>query len=104
MVQPILTANCAGNGGGCHPNSGQLNLDAGSAYAALVNVNAPECGMNPGRKYVAPGQPSASYIMNKVLGTNLCSGVRMPASGPPYLSAAEIQIISDWICEGAPNN
>jgi hypothetical protein len=103
MVQPILTQNCAGNGGGCHPSSGNLNLDSGKAYAALVNVDAQECAGTTGIKYVAPGSPSTSYIIDKLMGTNLCMGLQMPEGASP-LSPATIQTISDWICEGAPNN
>jgi hypothetical protein len=79
-----------------------LNLDNGSAYAALVNVSAAECA-NPPRTYVVPGSPSTSYLMDTLQGTNLCAGTRMPPGGP-YLSAAEVQTLADWICEGAPNN
>jgi hypothetical protein len=28
-------------------------------------------------------------------------GARMPLDGPPFLSASQIQVISDWIAEGA---
>ncbi len=102
-MQGILTQSCAGNGGGCHPSSGNLNLDSGAAYAALVNVAAPECSNSTGLKYVVPGSPSTSYIIDKLNGTNLCAGVQMPFGAAP-LSASDIQTISDWICEGAPNN
>jgi hypothetical protein len=71
------------------------------SYAALVNVNAGECTNNT--KYVAPGQPSASYIIDKLMGTNLCFGVQMPKGAAP-LSSLDIQTISDWICQGALDN
>jgi hypothetical protein len=41
--------------------------------------------------------------MDKLMGTNLCSGAPMPYGASP-LSATDMQTISDWICQGAPNN
>jgi hypothetical protein len=67
-----------------------------------VNVAAPECSQ-PSLKYVDPGSPSTSYIMDKLMGTNLCSGSQMPLGGDP-LSTADVEVIADWICEGALNN
>ena len=31
-------------------------------------------------------------------------GARMPLDGPPYLSLTDLQLISDWIVEGAHDN
>jgi hypothetical protein len=62
-----------------------------------------ECTGTTGLKYVVPGSPSTSYIIDKLMGTNLCMGSQMPFGASP-LSPATIQIISDWISEGAPNN
>lgn len=100
-VQPILTASCAN--AGCHsgPNPAQgLPLGAGKSYAKLVNVVTSEC--SDGRKRVLPGQPSQSYLIEKLMGVNMCFGTVMPKSGA--LSSAQIQTISNWICAGAPNN
>ena len=100
-VQPILTASCAN--AGCHsgalPKAG-LRLTAGNAYQALVGVTAGEC--NDGRKRVLPGDPSQSYLVDKLLGVDLCSGTRMPKLAA--LPAASIETIASWICSGAPDN
>lgn len=88
---------------GCHgsfnPAQG-LNLSAGQSHAGLVNVTAEQC--NDGRKRVLPGQPSQSYLMDKVMGVDLCFGNKMPKTG--MLSPAQVQTLSDWICTGAPDN
>jgi hypothetical protein len=100
-VQSIFATNCTGFG--CHTATnltGGLNLSAANAYADLVNVTAPECGS---RNYVTPFSPTTSYLLDKVHGTNLCGGGQMPLGKPP-LSAAAIQTLTNWICEGAPNN
>jgi hypothetical protein len=70
-------------------------------YASLVNKMTMQCG--DGRVFVKPGDPANSYLLQKLEGTHLCTGARMPKLGMP-LSAADLQTIADWICEGAPNN
>jgi hypothetical protein len=99
-VQPIFDANCGGNAchAGLNPAEG-LDLGAGVSHGELVGVPADQCGE---RLRVAPADPEASYLMDKLRGVDLCSGTRMPKSGP--LPAAEIQIIADWIAQGAEDN
>lgn len=100
-VQPIFTANCAQ--AGCHKGvmaQQGLDLSAGKAYAELVNVTASECPDQ--RKRVLPGQPSQSYIIDKMMNVDLCSGTKMPKLG--LLPQGQVTTIANWICEGAPNN
>jgi hypothetical protein len=78
-----------------------LNLSAGKAYANLVNVGATEC--RDGRKRVAPGNPTSSYLIQKMTGVNTCGGSQMPKAGQG-LPTAQTQTIVNWICSGAPNN
>jgi hypothetical protein len=100
-VQPILTASCASNGchKGANPQQG-LDLTAANAYQDLVNVAAQQC--NDGRKRVLPGQPSESYLIDKMLGVDMCAGTQMPKLN--QLPAAQIEAVANWICAGAPNN
>jgi hypothetical protein len=78
-----------------------LSLDAGAAYAELVDVAASQCG--GGRKLVKAGDAGQSYLMHKLLGTELCSGSQMPKAGQS-LPANQLALISDWICQGAKDN
>ena len=78
-----------------------LNLTAGKSYASLVNVAASQC--KDGRKRVVPGSPSTSYLVQKLIGVNMCSGSQMPKQGQGLPSTQE-QTIANWICIGAPNN
>lgn len=48
---------------------------------------------------VSPGNPNASYIIQKLQGT-ASVGERMPFGGP-YLSQATIDVIKQWIANGA---
>lgn len=100
-VQPIFTAKC--DGAGCHGGvmpAGALNLSTGQSYGKLVNVLASQC--NDGRRRVLPGKPQESYVIQKMLGMNMCFGTKMPKSG--MLPSGDIQTVADWICAGAPNN
>jgi len=98
-VAPILADNCTNNG--CHvgtmPKEG-LNLSASKAYAELVNVKATQC--NDGRLLVPSNGMGASYLMQKLLGQNMCSGSRMPKADTS-LPAADLALIQAWICNGA---
>lgn len=97
----IFTTSCALSG--CHtgtfPPQG-LNLSEGQAYASLVNVAAQEV---QGLLRVKPGDPNNSYLVMKITGAAGIAGGRMPLGRTP-LSDAQIQMIRDWIENGAENN
>ena len=96
-VEPILMSGCSGEF--CH---GRAMSSAPRAYAFLVNQPAFEC--DDKRALVTPFDPDHSYVMDKVLGRNLCSGHVMPRGFENRLSSSEVRTIEDWICEGAPDN
>ena len=105
-VQPIFTANCTANN--CHDATGpkkNLNLEPGSTFGDTVNIAAEEC--NDGRIRVVPGDPDNSYLMQKMLGVQMCSGVQMPQTGGPGgkgLTEEEWGVVWAWICQGALDN
>lgn len=98
----IFTPICSG----CHTGVGanlpgvQNLTSAAASYAALVNVPAIE---QPAVELVKPGDPTASYLIEKLEGAAGISGSRMPLGGP-YLSTAQIDLIESWITAGAQNN
>ncbi|MEZ4403837.1 MAG: c-type cytochrome domain-containing protein [Kofleriaceae bacterium] len=69
-------------------------LDLGS-YAGLRRG-----GVQSGADIVVPGRPCESVLYQKVR-PGPPYGARMPLDGPPYVSAAEQDLIHDWIAEGA---
>jgi hypothetical protein len=80
------------------PSEGLDLSSASVAFAALVNVKTGQCG---GAKLrVVPGDPSASYLVNKLTGVGMCSGSVMPKAGGE-LSAAQIDVVRAWIGAGA---
>lgn len=98
-VQPIFTASCATMG--CHrtPNpQAALNLLQGQSWSQLVNVTSQ--GYAPALR-VVPGDPDGSVLYNKIADTGRF-GARMPENG--VLTAGEIDLIRQWIQDGAPNN
>jgi hypothetical protein len=103
QIQPIFELNCSG----CHIGgvSAGLNLAANVSYGNLVNAAVYTLGVGGFR--VAPFDTANSFMFNKVNCTNLDSipgqpfGLRMPHSGPIYLTKAEQAYIRDWINQGA---
>ena len=96
-VVPITSASCT-NGAACHAALHTAN----GVNGMFVDRLAEECSDN--RLMVDPGNPEGSYVIHKITSHNLCANQpSMPQTGPA-LAAAQIQVIYDWICEGAPNN
>jgi hypothetical protein len=89
----------------CHTDQGRtpaagLVLLDGRAYGALVGVASTR---KPGAVRVTAGDPSASFLMDKLTGGAGIVGNRMPLNGP-YLSDGQIRIIRRWIELGAKND
>lgn len=98
QVQPIFTTNCVN--AGCHPGGGApFPLAAGVSYANLVNRVATN-GPCAGDLRVQPLNADASALTKRLDGT---CGVQMPFGGSP-LPSTQIQLIKDWINQGARNN
>lgn len=102
IQQQILNPACVA----CHTDEGRnpssnLNLKTGVSIANLVN--APSVG-KPGAVRVIPGNPSGSYLIQKLEGAPDIVGLRMPHNGPPYLTTEQVALIRQWIQNGAPNN
>jgi len=98
----ILTPACVP----CHTDdgrtpSGGMNLKSGVAYSSLVGVASTG---KPGAIRVIAGNPSGSYLVQKLEGAADIVGLRMPRNGPPYLTDAQVALIRQWIQNGAPNN
>lgn len=99
-VEPLF-GGC--DGAGCHgfpaPAAG-LDLRPGMVYSSLVGVPSSQCA---NRLLVSPGQPGVSYLMDKLQGTNLCLGTKMPKLGQDF-TAQQLDAVSEWICRGAADN
>jgi hypothetical protein len=55
-------------------------------------------------KLVEPGMPERSYLVFKLQSSGPCfQPTRMP-KGAATFSTAQLQLVRDWIANGAPNN
>lgn len=97
----IFSQSCALSG--CHLGEDApfgLDLSQGEAYANTVGVASREV---PELLRIEPGAPDASYLVKKVQGDPDIVGQQMPLGGTP-LSAAQIDLLREWIADGAPEN
>lgn len=84
----------------CHTGASApqgLRLDADNSYDLLVGVRS---NQQPSLERVDPGNPDASYLIRKLEGT-AATGEQMPLDLPP-LPQSDINVIRQWIAEGAP--
>ena len=92
----VFTPICTG----CHAGAGApqgLQLTAGNSAANLINVQSPQ---DPSLVRVIPGDPDHSLLIQKLEGTQTV-GARMPRGGP-FLDQSTINVIRQWITNGAP--
>jgi hypothetical protein len=82
-------------GGGTGIQLSGLNL---SSFATLR-----EGGLTSGDHIVIAGSPCTSILYQK-LSDAPPFGSRMPLNGPPFFNADELQLVHDWIAEGAADN
>jgi mono/diheme cytochrome c family protein len=89
-VAPIFATRCAK----CHTDNGQMGPPPEgyrlTSHAATVAA--------ADRARVVPGHPAASELMRRIRGH---ARPRMPLDGPPFLDPEEMQLIEDWIAQGA---
>jgi hypothetical protein len=102
-IRPVMSNLVPGTTGcpGCHyasSNGSHEGLNAtGLDLETLRTLRAG--GQNtPPNVIVVPGKPCSSALVQKLQGT--FSGARMPKGGG-YWTATQIQLVVDWIVEGA---
>ena len=103
----VFNTQCVDCHSGDEPR-GEVNLQSGRSYSELVNKARMFDQDNV--VYVVPGDADSSFLIDKLTGTGLGNiqdanykGTQMPEGGP-YLDDTTIQIIKDWINNGAENN
>ncbi len=100
-VWPMLEADCAG----CHSDDswhpGFLLSDSATAYTSLLTDTVD----NPGSygNYVVAGDVDASLLIDKLEASPAYGGDQMPKDGTAW-SAEEVQVVKDWITQGAIDN
>jgi uncharacterized membrane protein len=89
-VAPLFAQRCAK----CHADRGQMGPPPEgyrlTSLAAALDASE--------RARIVPGRPEASELLRRIRGQAL---PRMPLDGPPYLAAAEVELVQRWIEQGA---
>jgi len=98
----VFTPTCSAVG--CHDGGGpglprSMDLRAGASYGSIVNVASQQVGY----ARVTPGDPDNSYLVDKLEGNQAAGTARMPFGGP-FLSQGTIDMIRQWITDGALDN
>jgi mono/diheme cytochrome c family protein len=90
QVAPIFATRCAK----CHTENGLMGAPPeGYRLASYAETISPA-----DRVRVVPGRPEASELLRRIRGQAL---PRMPFDGPPFLTDDEIDLIAQWIADGA---
>lgn len=94
----LFNPSCVGHHG---PSIAEADLDLseGRSFENLVNVMSTQVGLD----LVEPGDAENSYLIHKLDGRSGIVGDRMPTNGP-FLTTAQIDVIEQWINDGARNN
>lgn len=103
QIQPILNTYCFR----CHRPGGEADLagialQVGEEVAFDLLVNQPS-SLDPSLTLVVPGDAESSLLFLKVASDAPPTGERMPLREAP-LSAGSIELIRDWIDQGALDN
>lgn len=98
QIQPIWEIRCAN----CHVNhsgspSAQLDLDDDVSWLGLYRMPS---GLAADRLLVRPGDPVASFLLEKLSCDQPQAGSRMPRGRNP-IPLAEQALVRDWIAQGA---
>ncbi len=93
QVQPLLQASCGF--ANCHGAATQSGFSVAS-YGSIT-------GSAGHGRLLLPNFADSTNLYLKLLDPPPF-GARMPASGPPFLSTSNINLIRDWINQGAKNN
>lgn len=108
-IVPAIQSSCGSSATSCHGGvapTGHVSYSgtATQLHAALVNVTP--ASAPAGWVLVKPGDPSHSWIIEKVTKDQPGGGghgTRMPQSNP-NLCQPTLDTLSAWISAGAPNN
>jgi hypothetical protein len=102
VVATRVFSNCTTRS--CHSEigrKGNLILTPDQAYGMLVDQPAANsAAAGRGKKRVVPGDPAASFLMQKLTSPAPDEGSRMPLSGEP-LSSEDLDLLRRWIADGA---
>lgn len=101
QIRPIMAGKVPGPPacGTCHsPVAGTMEGFIATGFDVRTLGSVRLGGRNTFDDIIVPGKPCESALVQKLKGTY--GGARMPKGGP-YWTAEQIQLLIDWIAEGA---
>ncbi|HEX8110673.1 MAG TPA: hypothetical protein VF516_23235, partial [Kofleriaceae bacterium] len=102
-IHPLISRGA----GGCFCHLPTPNGDGVGTQISGLNLSSLSTlrmgGLHSGTRIIVAGEPCSSILYQK-LSDAPPFGSRMPLSGPPYWTADELQLLHDWIAEGANDN
>ena len=78
-----------------------LFLAAKEAYNKIVSLRAENC---TDKGLMQRSNPEQRYLVDKLMGGNLCDGKRMPLASTRYLYDPALETVINWVCAGAKNH
>jgi hypothetical protein len=100
-LRPLFDRTRGEGGCGCHGAGGQGATIGGFDMTTLRSIRAG--GVTSGTRIIVPGNPCDSDLVHKMSAAPP-QGARMPLDGPPFFTDEEMQMLHDWIAEGAKDN
>lgn len=91
-VKDVIDEHCTA----CHAEGGDLSDPSEFSLEGDLSLLVGRMSNESDKLLVAPGDPAASYLLDKVLGTSAMKEDLMPLGDDP-LSAEKLQLINDWI-------
>jgi hypothetical protein len=100
QIRPIMAGKAGPpTCGMCHsPVAGTMEGINATGFDVRTLANVRKGGRNTFDDIIVPGKPCESALVQKLKGTY--GGARMPKGGP-YWNAEQLQLLIDWIAEGA---
>lgn len=104
-IQELIFERHGCTAAACHGQAkvGGLDLSAGASWESLVDADS----SNSKNKRVQPGQPTDSFLYQKVQAATEPGSVQIAGSPMPLgnaLSAKELEALRLWIAKGAPKS
>jgi len=100
QVRAYVFAGDEGHCVHCHSTDSATPIGVEIGGLDLRDYTTLRAGGRHGDAVVVPGRPCESLLVQKI-GDAPPFGARMPIDGPPFLDDDDIQLVADWIAEGA---
>jgi hypothetical protein len=86
---------------GCHTPDGRspIGIEVGGLDLSTYDLLRAGGVVSRG-DVVVPGRPCESVLIQKIR-PSPPFGARMPLNGPPFVTEDELQLLADWVAEGA---